>query len=57
MQSNVIRKPKSRNEDKLKRLYEYLAAIRNDNFTGYIKVNFSQGNLGRVEKFEEILKK
>lgn len=57
MQSNVIRKPKSRDEDKLKRLYEYLAAVRNENFTGYIKVNFSQGNLGRVEKFEEILKK
>jgi hypothetical protein len=25
-------------------------------FTGYIKVNFTQGGIGRVEKFEEILK-
>lgn len=57
MPANVIQKPKLRHEDKLRRLYEYLSAIRNENFTGYIKVNFTQGNLGRVEKFEEILKK
>jgi len=25
-------------------------------FTGYLKVNFSRGTIGRVEKFEEILK-
>ena len=26
-------------------------------FTGYIKLNFSQGAIGRIEKYEEILKK
>jgi hypothetical protein len=57
MTANVIRKPKLDHADKLKRLYEYLTSIRNENFTGYIKVNFTQGNVGRVEKFEEILKK
>ncbi len=57
MPANVIQKPKTNKMDKLKQLYEYLSAIRNENFTGYIKVNFTQGNVGRVEKFEEILKK
>jgi hypothetical protein len=25
-------------------------------FTGYIKINFSQGGIGRIEKYEEILR-
>lgn len=57
MSSNDIQKPKVRKIDKLKRLYDYLANIRSEDFTGYIKINFTQGNVGRVEKFEEILKK
>lgn len=57
MTAKVIQKPKMKKNDKLKQLYEYLADIRNENFTGYIKVNFTQGNIGRVEKFEEILRK
>ncbi|WP_157067280.1 hypothetical protein [Desulfosarcina cetonica] len=57
MPAQVIHKPKTKKADKLKQLYEYLSNIRDENFTGYIKVNFSQGNIGRVEKFEEILKK
>ena len=57
MRATIIEKPKERNVDKLTKLHEYLSSIRNENFTGYIKVNFSQGNVGRVEKFEEILKK
>jgi hypothetical protein len=57
MTAKVIQKPKMKKQDKLQLLYEYLSSIRNENFTGYIKVNFTQGNLGRVEKFEEILKK
>jgi hypothetical protein len=35
----------------------YLDSIRGQNFTGYIKVNFSQGSIGRIERFEEILRK
>lgn len=44
-------------QSKLKKLSDYLHRIKNENFTGYIKVNFSQGSVGRIEKFEEILKK
>jgi hypothetical protein len=44
-------------EKKLKRLVEYLKGIQTENFTGYIKINFSQGSVGRVERFEEILRK
>ncbi|MEW6427392.1 MAG: hypothetical protein AB1568_05085 [Thermodesulfobacteriota bacterium] len=44
------------NGDKHARLLEYLALVGKDQFTGYIKINYSQGNIGRIEKFEEILK-
>ena len=57
MPAKVIEKPKLSQSEKLNRLFEYMMSIRNDNFTGYIKINFTQGNVGRVEKFEEILKK
>lgn len=40
---------------KLKMLQEYLHALNEKKFTGYIKINFSQGSIGRIEKFEEIL--
>ena len=49
--------PKTSQEEKLEMLVDHLKTIRSDNFTGYIKVNFTQGNIGRVEKFEEILRK
>jgi hypothetical protein len=42
---------------KLSRLMEYLDSIKGQKFTGYIKVNFTQGTVGRVERFEEILRK
>ena len=57
MNATILEKPRTRSTDKLTRLYEYLMSIRDENFTGYIKINFSQGNVGRVEKFEEILRK
>jgi hypothetical protein len=44
-------------EDKLAKLVSYLDRIREKKFTGYIKVNFSQGAIGRIERFEEILSK
>lgn len=40
--------------DKLKRLAEEIRKLTDKRFTGYIRVNFSQGSIGRVEKFEEI---
>ena len=38
------------------KLAEVLKILMEEKFTGYIKVNFSQGGIGRIEKFEEILK-
>jgi hypothetical protein len=43
--------------DKLRKLDAVLRSLAEDRFTGYIKINYSQGCIGRVEKFEEILKK
>jgi hypothetical protein len=40
-----------------KRLLEYLQDMRENKFTGYIKINYTQGSIGRIERFEEILKK
>ena len=34
-----------------------IKALINTKFTGYIRINFSRGVIGSVEKFEEILKK
>lgn len=49
------RKPSG--ETKLKKLVEYMQGLRENAFTGYIKVNFTQGSIGRVERHEEILSK
>jgi|LGVE01.1.fsa_nt_gb hypothetical protein len=43
-------------ETKFKKLVDYMRTLQGNGFTGYIKVNFSQGNIGRIEKFEEVLK-
>ena len=42
---------------KYDKLVEYLRGVRDEEFTGYIKINYSQGNIGRIEKFEEILRR
>lgn len=44
------------NGAKFMKLIDYLNALQGNEFTGYIKVNFSQGTIGRIEKFEEVLK-
>lgn len=41
---------------KYERFLDFLRDMKDSKFTGYIKINFSQGHIGRVEKFEEILK-
>jgi hypothetical protein len=43
--------------EKLDRLFKYLKNLNEDSFTGYIKINFSQGSITRVERFEEISRK
>lgn len=43
--------------DKLNKIVEMIRTLMEKKFTGYIRINFSQGTVGRIEKFEEILKK
>jgi hypothetical protein len=38
------------------RLVEYLRDLRTRKFTGFLNIHFVQGKLGRVERYEEILK-
>ncbi len=42
--------------DKVQRIAETIRTLMEKKFTGYIKIIFSHGNIGRIEKFEEILK-
>jgi hypothetical protein len=53
----AVQRAGKENGDKYLKLVEYLRQLQETQFTGYIKVNFSQGSVGRIEKFEEILKK
>jgi hypothetical protein len=43
--------------ERLSRLIDIISVLINKKFTGYIRINFSRGTIGSVEKFEEILKK
>ena len=49
-------KKKSITVKKLELLKTELDSLSEVGFTGYLKINFSQGSIGRVEKFQEILK-
>jgi len=49
-------KKRDKHLEKLEKLTVIMKALMGDEFTGHIKINFSQGSIGRVEKFEEILK-
>ena len=42
--------------DRMKRLIETIRMLMEGEFCGYIKINFSQGSLGRIEKSEELEK-
>ena len=42
--------------DKFDQLVDTLRRLMDEEFTGHLKINFSQGGIGRVEKFEEILR-
>ncbi len=47
----------ARNLERMEKLVRVLHLLMESKFTGFLKLNFTQGNLGRVEKFEEILKR
>ncbi|HVP77599.1 MAG TPA: hypothetical protein VMV04_06865 [Thermodesulfobacteriota bacterium] len=40
--------------DRVTRLIEVIKKLIESKFTGYVKINFTQGSLGRIEKFEEL---
>jgi hypothetical protein len=40
--------------DRMTKLIEVIGNLIEGEVTGYIKINFTQGSLGRIEKFEEI---
>ena len=48
---------KNNQPGRLKKVAQYFKKLQAKNFTGYIKVNFSQGSIAKVEKFEKVLKK
>ncbi len=39
--------------DRMKSLSEAIRTLMEGEFSGYLKINFSQGSLGRIEKSEE----
>lgn len=43
-------------DDKYSRLVDVISELIDKEFTGHLKINFSQGGIGRIEKFEEILR-
>ena len=47
---------RDRHLERLEKLTELLRSHICNEFTGHIKINFSQGGIGRIEKFEEIMK-
>jgi hypothetical protein len=58
LRSKVVNTEKStHNTDRLQQLMAYLLTLGGQDFTGYIKINYTQGGIGRVERFEEILRK
>jgi hypothetical protein len=42
--------------EKEKRIVELLKKLKNDGFTGFIRISYDLGGINRIEKNEEILK-
>ncbi len=57
LRSKTVPSEKSIQADRFQQLMGYLIALGDQDFTGYIKINYTQGSIGRVERFEEILRK
>ena len=49
-------KKKEKHLKKLEKLKDVMHDMVDQEFTGHVKINFTQGGIGRIEKFEEILK-
>ena len=52
-----MKKEKPSQHEKIVMLCEHLKQIMDHEFTGMIRANFNQGNICKVEKHEEILRK
>ena len=57
VRTKMVRGVKGSPAEKLQRLIDYLTGVSDQEFTGYIKINYTQGSIGRVDRFEEILRK
>jgi hypothetical protein len=53
---NAMSKKKDKQHRRLERLNEVMREMVDADFTGHVKINFSQGGVGRIERFEEILR-
>ena len=42
---------------KIEKVLELLGDLKKKQFTGFIRINYSQGGITRIEKNEEILRK
>jgi hypothetical protein len=42
---------------KNQKIFDLLVQLQQNNFTGFIRINYSQGGITKIEKNEEILKK
>jgi hypothetical protein len=57
VEQNLDQKEKKKKTDKLTKLWTVINGLVAGEFTGYLKLNFTQGAIGKIEKFEEILRK
>jgi hypothetical protein len=53
---DVRHRPGGRRTRRLADLLTVLQEMTEKEFTGHIKINFTQGGIGRIEKYEEILR-
>jgi hypothetical protein len=51
-----MKRDKTSQEEKLQLLFDCLRSLQQGKFTGFIRVNMNQGNICKVEKYEEILR-
>jgi hypothetical protein len=56
IKSGMRHKAGSRRTRRLADLLTVLQEMTEKEFTGHIKINFTQGGIGRIEKYEEILR-
>jgi len=43
--------------EELGKIIDMISTLMGKNFTGYVRISFTCGIIGSVEKFEEIMKK